>query len=97
MMTIAIAMKKRKSDMGKFREAVRCKSCGKIYQDGIPVFCNKCGVKLGEEFPTIPFPTSYFGMMLKELNEGKLKITDNCEKVVAKRKLFGWKIKENED
>ncbi len=83
--------------MGYFREVARCKKCGKIYQNGIPIFCYKCGTKLGEEFPTIPFPTSYFGIMVNELNQGKLKLTDNCEKVIARRKLFGWEIKENED
>ncbi len=83
--------------MGKFKEVARCKKCGKIYQYGIPSFCYKCGVELGEELPTIPFPTSYFGLMINEEAKGKLKLTDNCEKVIARRKLLKWEIKEKED
>lgn len=81
--------------MGKFKELIRCKKCGKIYENGIPIICYKCGVELGEEPISIPFPTSYFGLMVNEMNKGKLKITDNCERIVARRKLFHWEIKED--
>lgn len=97
MMIIVRNLRKGKNDMGKFKEVAQCKKCGKIYQNGIPIFCYKCGSELREELPTIPFPTSYFGLMVNEKAKGKLRLTDNCEKVIARRKMFRWEIKERQD
>ena len=72
--------------MGKYKSVSRCKKCGKIYQCGIPYICGKCGTEIGTETPTI----------LKSMGYGGVTLTDNCEKVIAKKTLLGWKIKEKE-
>ena len=48
--------------------------------------CYKCGTEIGTETPTI----------LKLIGYGDVTLTDNCEKVIAKKTLLGWKIKEME-
>lgn len=69
--------------MGKYKYVSRCKTCNKIYPNGIPKVCYKCGTKLGYE--------TIF------TDHGKLFFTDNCEKVVARRKLFkGWEVKDDD-
>lgn len=35
--------------MSYFREVCRCVNCKKVYPDGIPTVCHKCGAKLGEK------------------------------------------------
>ena len=72
--------------MGKYKRVSRCKKCGKIYPHGIPYICGKCGTVIGTKTPTI----------LKSIGYGDVTLTDNCEKVIAKKKLLGWKIKEDE-
>ena len=74
--------------MGKYKRVCRCKKCGKIYQHGIPYICFKCGTEIGIKTPTIlkAMGLEYSGVIL----------TDNCEKVIAKKTLLGWKIKESE-
>ena len=74
--------------MGKYKRVCRCKKCGKIYPHGIPYICSKCGTEIGTKTPTI----------LKAMGLGydAVTLTDNCEKVTAKKTLLGWKIKEDE-
>ena len=74
--------------MGKYKRVCRCKKCGKIYPHGIPYICGKCGTEIGTKTPTI----------LKAMGLGydAVTLTDNCEKVTAKKTLLGWKIKEDE-
>lgn len=69
--------------MDGYREVSRCKECGKIYENGIPYICKKCGTKIGTETPII----------VQALGYKKVTLTDNCEKVIAKKTLFGWKVK----
>ena len=64
--------------MAGYREVFRCKECGKIYENGIPYICQKCGTKIGTETPIIL----------------AVALTDNCENVIAKKTLFGWKVNE---
>ena len=74
--------------MGKYERVCRCKKCGKIYPHGIPYICGKCGTEIGTKTPII----------LKEMGLGysDVILTDNCEKVIAKKTLLGWKIREDE-
>lgn len=72
--------------MGKYKSVYRCKKCGKIYEYGIPYICGKCGTEIGTKTPII----------LQSIGCGEVKLTDNCESVIAKKKLFGWKLKEME-
>ena len=74
--------------MGKYKSVSRCKKCGKIYPHGIPYICGKCGTEIGTETPTI--------LKAMGLGYGAVTLTDNCEKVIAKKTLLGWKIKEME-
>lgn len=69
--------------MDGYREVFRCKECGKIYENGIPYICKKCGTEIGTETPII----------FQALGHKKVTLTDNCEKVIAKKTLFGWKVK----
>ena len=69
--------------MAGHREVSRCKKCGKIYEHGIPYICQKCGTEIGTETPII-----FQALGCKEVT-----LTDNCENVIAKKTLFGWKIK----
>ena len=70
--------------MAGYREVGRCMECGKIYGNGIPYICDKCGERIGIKTPEI----------LQALGHGKVTLTDKCEKIIAKRTLFGWKVKE---
>ena len=74
--------------MGKYKSVCRCKKCGKIYTHGIPYICGKCGTEIGTETPKF----------LKSIGLGysDVILTDNCEKVIAKKTLLGWKIKESD-
>lgn len=67
-----------------YQKVHRCKECGKIYPNGISYICKKCGAEIGT-------PTS---MLLQSLGHGAVTLTDKCEQVVAKKGLFGWKVKE---
>lgn len=73
--------------MGKYRKVNRCKSCGKIYAKGIPYFCDRCGTEIG-------IPTS---TLMQLLGSGEVTLTEQCEKVIAKRSLFGWKVRKADD
>lgn len=74
--------------MGKYERVCRCKKCGKIYPNGIPYICSKCGTEIGTKTPTI--------LKSMGLGYGEVTLTDNCEKVIAKKTLLGWKIKESD-
>ena len=64
----------------------RCKECGGIYPNGIPLICRKCGTEIGTTTPAL----------LQMLGQGGVKLTKKCEKVIAKRGIFGWKVKESD-
>lgn len=72
--------------MAKYKSVYRCKKCGKIYKYGIPYICGKCGTELGTKTHII----------LQAIGYGEVTLTDNCESVIAKKTLFGWKLKESE-
>jgi len=67
-----------------YMKVCRCKECGEIYPNGIPYICKKCGAEIGTLTP----------MILQALGHGEVSLTDKCEKVVAKKGLFGWKVRE---
>lgn len=67
--------------MGKYQEVRQCTECKKIYKLA-PYICHKCGARLIED-KTLLFQTNAYR-------------TDNLKVVIAKRTLFGWKVKESE-
>ena len=69
--------------MGDYMRVSRCKVCGKIYSDGIPYICRKCGTEIGTPTPII----------FQALGHEEVTLTENCEKVIAKKTMFGWKVK----
>lgn len=72
--------------MSGYMEVSRCKVCGKIYENGIPYICCKCGTKIGTE-------TAIF---LQAIGCKEVTLTDKCERVIAKKTLFGWKVKSSD-
>lgn len=72
--------------MGNWKKVCRCKECGGIYPNGIPLICRKCGTEIGATTPAF----------LQMLGQGEVTLTKKCEKVIAKRGIFGWKVKESE-
>lgn len=72
--------------MSDWKKVCRCKECEKIYPSGIPLICRKCGTEIGINTP----------MLLQMLGHGEVTLTEKCEKVIAKKSLFGWKVKERE-
>ena len=70
--------------MRDYKKVCRCRDCGKIYDKGIPYICSKCGAEIGRPTPTI----------LQMMGSGEVTLTEKCEKVVAKKGLFGWKVRE---
>lgn len=70
--------------MSEYKKVCRCKECGKIYPNGISYICGKCGATIGKQ-------TSLF---LQAMGGDPVTLTDKCEKVIAKKGLFGWKIRQ---
>jgi hypothetical protein len=73
--------------MADWKRVNRCKECEEIYQNGIPYICRKCGAEIGKPTP----------MLLQALGHGEVTLTDKCEQVIAKKTLFGWKVRESEE
>ena len=73
--------------MDGYREVSRCKECGKIYGNRIQYICDKCGAGIGIKTPEI----------LQAFWRGEVTLTDKCEKIIAKRTLFGWKVKDSDN
>lgn len=69
--------------MSEWKEVKRCKECGKVYDKGIPEICVKCGARFG----TASAFMALFG-------QRRVLRSSKCETVVAKRTLFGWKVRE---
>jgi hypothetical protein len=65
----------------------RCKECGRIYESGIPYICKKCGAEIGRPTPAL----------VQALGGEPVMLTDKCETVIARKELFGWKVRERED
>lgn len=65
--------------MAEYKEYRQCADCKKIYTTA-PRICKKCGARLLEE-RCVFFDT-------------KVCRTDKCNLIIAKKTLFGWKIKE---
>lgn len=72
--------------MSEYKEVCRCKECGEIYDKGIPYICRKCGVRIGTSTP----------LVMQMLGHGEVTLTEKCEKVIAKKVLFGWKIRKED-
>ncbi len=70
--------------MGKYIKVCRCKECGKIYGNGLPYICSKCGAELGRPTP----------MRIQMMGFGDVTLTKNCETVIARKGVFGWKVRE---
>lgn len=73
--------------MGEWKEVCRCRDCGRIYPNGIPYICKVCGARIGKATSIL---TQAFG-------GGEVTLTDKCEKAVARKKLFGWEVRPNEE
>ncbi len=73
--------------MRGYKTVSRCKDCGKIYEKGIPYICSKCGAEIGRPTP----------MLLQMMGSGEVTLTEKCEKVIARKSLFGWKVRENSE
>lgn len=69
-----------------WKKVNRCRECGKIYEKGIPYICRKCGAEIGR-------PTS---LLVQAIGGGPVTLTGKSEKVIAKRCLFGWRVRESE-
>lgn len=69
--------------MSKWQSVVQCNKCKKIYPNGTPNICEKCGEKIAEPDP--------FSSIL--LGENRVSLV-NSQRVVAKRKFFKWVVKE---
>lgn len=68
--------------MGCWKKVVRCKCCNKIYSDGTPEICEKCGVVL-----------TTTNLLIRTVTDNKYCIiTDNAEKVIARRRFLKWVI-----
>lgn len=67
--------------MAKYQEVKQCVECGKIYLR-VPYICYKCGARLLED--------------RKVLYRTETQRTASCRVVIAKKGLFGWKVKESE-
>lgn len=73
--------------MANWKNVYRCKECGKVFEKEVPFICSKCGTEMRKE-PTL----------LEEiLGMSFLLNTDKCEKVIAKRKLFKWVVKNDNE
>lgn len=72
--------------MSEYKEVCRCKECGEIYDKGIPYICRKCGARIGTSTP----------LVMQMLGRGEVTLTEKCEKVIAKKVLFGWKIRKED-
>lgn len=70
--------------MRDYKEVARCRNCGKIYEHGIPYICSKCGVELGTPTP----------MILQMMGSKAVTLTENCEKVIARKRMFRWEVIE---
>lgn len=85
----------------RVKKVCRCKTCQKIYPNGIVEICN-CGTILGEKIPRaerlskmfIPGATITFNPeAFQGYEEGVLRATNNCETIVArKRFLRRWEV-----
>lgn len=73
--------------MRGYKKVCRCRDCGKIYDKGIPYICSKCGAEIGKPTPTI----------LQMMGCGEVTLTEKSEKIVAKKGLFGWKVREPQE
>lgn len=70
--------------MAQWVKVSRCKTCGKIYSNGVPEVCRKCGTSI-----------SYRDSFLSFIGESRcMVLTENAESVIAQRKIFHrWTIK----
>lgn len=73
--------------MGGFKKVSRCKRCEKIYPHGLPLICRKCGAEIARK----PTATE---LMFKPSLQFEVFLTDNAEKVIARRRLFKWEVLE---
>lgn len=69
--------------MSKWQSVVQCNKCKKIYPNGTPKICEKCGEEIAK-------PDLFSSMFL---GEDRVSLV-NAQKVVAKRKFFKWVVKE---
>lgn len=66
----------------KYIEVRQCADCKKVYKK-VPYICKKCGARLLED-KSFLFTT-------------EVHRTDKCKVVIAKKTLFGWKVKKVEE
>lgn len=73
--------------MSNWKEVCRCKDCGRVYPESIPYICKVCGARIGKES----------SILTQALGGGPVTLTDKCEKVIARKKLFGWEVRGNDE
>lgn len=73
--------------MSGFKKVNRCKKCGKIYPHNLPLICKRCGTEIARE----PTATE---LIFNHSLQFKVFLTDNAEKVIARRKFFKWEVLE---
>ena len=69
--------------MSKWQSVVQCNKCKKIYPNGVPIICERCGERISVD--------NLFASLISVKNRVSLV---NAQKVVAKRKFFKWVVKE---
>lgn len=67
--------------MAEYKQYRQCADCKKIYTRA-PYICKRCGARLLEKRGFL-FDT-------------KIYRTDKCNLIIAKRTLFGWKVRKDE-
>ena len=68
----------------KWREAYRCKKCGKIYTHRQDTYCKKCGCEI-----TFAKPPAFLNHALPAMKF----CTENLEPVIIRRRFFKLDIK----
>ena len=73
--------------MGSYKEVTQCIKCKKIYSKGIPYICKKCGAKIGRKPTDIEISFNHYLL-------GRVILTENAKKVIARKRLFKWEVLE---
>lgn len=66
--------------MGKWKCVVQCNDCKKIYANGIPYICYKCGAEIGRD-------SMFLGLLLTN-NARRV--------IARRRLFKGWEVKQED-
>lgn len=64
--------------MGKWRKVTQCNDCKKIYANGVPYICYKCGAHIARD-------SMFFGLVLTE---------NATNVIARRRLFKGWEVKQ---